>query len=105
MSSLPENIAESVCIALAEDVGDGDKTAALLQPGISEARVIAREEGEDVFVHYTNIEGDGFRCLKNGQTVEYEEQSGDKGLFGVQVRVLSDDEWVATDDEEELKFF
>lgn len=45
MSSLPENIAESVCIALAEDVGDGDKTAALLQPGISEARVVAREEG------------------------------------------------------------
>ena len=45
MSSLPENIAESVCIALAEDVGNGDKTAALLQPGISEARVVAREEG------------------------------------------------------------
>jgi len=45
MNSLPENITESVRIALAEDVGDGDKTAALLQSGISEARVIAREPG------------------------------------------------------------
>lgn len=45
MNHLPENVAESVRIALAEDVGDGDKTAALLEPGISEARVLAREDG------------------------------------------------------------
>ena len=33
---------------------------------------IEPEEGEDVFVHYSAIEGKGFRCLEPGQKVEYE---------------------------------
>ena len=33
---------------------------------------IEPEEGEDVFVHYSAIEGKGFRCLEPGQEVEYE---------------------------------
>ena len=37
------------------------------------------EGGEDLFVHYTNIEGEGFRTLKEGQIVEYESSSGQKG--------------------------
>lgn len=35
--------------------------------------------GQDVFVHYTQIEGDGFRSLKDGETVQYELVEGDKG--------------------------
>lgn len=37
-------------------------------------------EGRDVFVHYSQIQGDGFRSLKDGETVEYELIEGDKGL-------------------------
>ncbi|MDB4103326.1 cold shock domain-containing protein, partial [Acidimicrobiales bacterium] len=31
---------------------------------------ISREDGDDVFVHFSNIEGDGFKNLEEGQTVE-----------------------------------
>ncbi|AQT68916.1 Cold shock-like protein [Anaerohalosphaera lusitana] len=48
---------------------------------------VLNDEGEDVFVHYTSIIGDGFRCLRNGQTVEYDEIESDKGLQGRQVRI------------------
>ena len=41
---------------------------------------IIGEEGEDVFVHYTSIVGDGFRTLKDGEPVHYESVRGDKGL-------------------------
>lgn len=44
------------------------------------------EEGKDIFVHYTNIEGEGFRSLKNGETVEYELIESDKGLQAHNVR-------------------
>lgn len=40
---------------------------------------IEREEGEDVFVHFTAIIGEGFRTLKEGQEVEFEVVSGEKG--------------------------
>jgi CspA family cold shock protein len=42
-------------------------------------------DGKDVFVHYSSIHGDGFRTLAQGQTVEYEEQEGPKGLFAAKV--------------------
>ena len=45
MKRLPENIEQTVRVALNEDVGNGDKTAALLPRGHSQARVIARESG------------------------------------------------------------
>lgn len=46
-------------------------------------------QGRDVFIHYTSIDGDGFRCLKSGQSVEYESfDSGDKGLQGRSVRII-----------------
>jgi CspA family cold shock protein len=38
------------------------------------------EEGEDVFVHFSAIQMDGFKTLAEGQEVEYEVESGDKGL-------------------------
>ena len=36
-------------------------------------------EGQDVFVHYSQIQGDGFRSLKDGEDVDYELTQGDKG--------------------------
>jgi len=41
---------------------------------------ITLDGGEDVFVHYTAIDGDGFRTLIEGQTVEFELREGPKGL-------------------------
>lgn len=41
--------------------------------------------GENVFVHYSNIIGDGFRSLNEGAEVQYETESTPKGLQGVKV--------------------
>ena len=43
--------------------------------------------GEDVFVHFSAISGDGFRSLSEGQTVSFEVQRGPKGLQASQVQV------------------
>ena len=40
---------------------------------------ISVEDGEDIFVHHTSIESDGFRTLEEGDTVEFEIVQGDKG--------------------------
>lgn len=40
---------------------------------------IQQESGEDVFVHYTAITGDGFKTLKEGEEVEFEITQGPKG--------------------------
>jgi len=48
---------------------------------------VVNDDGKDVFVHYTSIDGDGFRCLKNGETVEYDQLDSDKGLQGRNVRI------------------
>lgn len=45
--------------------------------------------GKDVFVHFSNIGGDGFRTLEEGQAVTYDTQEGRKGLEAVDVRVVS----------------
>ena len=47
---------------------------------------IVNSEGKDVFVHYTSIEGDGFRALKDGEQVEYEQIQGEKGLMAKAVK-------------------
>ncbi len=49
---------------------------------------VINELGKDVFVHYTSIEGDGFRTLKDGQTVEYEQIESGKGLQGKNVHIM-----------------
>lgn len=41
---------------------------------------LARENGPDVFVHYTAITGDGYRSLTEGQQVEFTVEQGPKGL-------------------------
>lgn len=48
---------------------------------------VVNDDGEDVFVHYTSIDGDGFRCLRNGQVVEYEQFDSGKGLQGKNVQI------------------
>jgi CspA family cold shock protein len=42
--------------------------------------------GKDLFVHFSNIEGDGFKNLADGQAVEYEEGEGQKGPEAQTVR-------------------
>ena len=49
---------------------------------------IEREEGADVFVHFSAIRGDGFRNLEEGQRVEFNVEQGQKGLQATDVTVL-----------------
>lgn len=46
---------------------------------------IAPEEGEDLFVHYSEVQVEGYRTLKNGQRVSFEVSSGDKGAHALKV--------------------
>ena len=46
-------------------------------------------DGQDVFVHYTTIEGEGYRRLWDGEQVEYECTRGPKGLLASRCRRLS----------------
>ena len=41
---------------------------------------ISQADGPDVFVHHSNIEGEGFKTLEEGQEVEFEVVQGNKGL-------------------------
>jgi CspA family cold shock protein len=47
---------------------------------------ILSPEGKDVFVHFSSILGDGFRALKDGEQVEYEQMQGEKGLLAKNVK-------------------
>jgi len=49
---------------------------------------ISREAGEDVFVHYSAIEEEGFRSLDEGQRVEFAVEQGPKGLQATHVRTV-----------------
>lgn len=49
---------------------------------------IEREDGDDVFVHYSAIEGSGYRNLDEGQQVEFEIEQGPKGLQAASVRAV-----------------
>jgi CspA family cold shock protein len=46
---------------------------------------IEQEGGEDVFVHYSTIQGEGFKTLAEGQAVEFEVTQGPKGLQATRV--------------------
>jgi CspA family cold shock protein len=46
---------------------------------------IKRGTGEDVFVHYKSINGEGYKTLKEGDAVEFEVEQGAKGLQAVNV--------------------
>ena len=46
---------------------------------------ISQEGGEDVFVHFSSIQGDGFKTLEEGESVEFEVTQGQKGLQATNV--------------------
>jgi CspA family cold shock protein len=49
---------------------------------------ISREDGDDVFVHFSNIQGDGYKTLNEGQSVEFDIGPGRKGDEAQNVRVI-----------------
>jgi cold shock protein len=49
---------------------------------------IARDDGEDVFVHHTAIQGNGFKTLAEGQSVTFDVDKGPKGLRAINVVTL-----------------
>jgi CspA family cold shock protein len=46
---------------------------------------ITGEDGTDVFVHYSSIQGDGFKSIAEGQSVSYEVEDGPKGPKAINV--------------------
>ena len=53
---------------------------------------IVGPEGQDVFVHYSQIEGDGFRVLKDGAAVEYDAEKTDRGWHATRVSRVEEPE-------------
>jgi CspA family cold shock protein len=49
---------------------------------------LSREDGDDVFVHHTSIQGEGFKTLNEGQEVEFDVQDGPKGPQAVNVTAV-----------------
>ena len=49
---------------------------------------IEQDNGEDVFVHFSAISGDGFKSLAEGDAVEFEVQKGPKGLQAANVKKI-----------------
>ena len=49
---------------------------------------ISREDGDDVFVHFSNIQGSGYKSLDEGQHVEFDVAPGRKGEEAQNVRVV-----------------
>ncbi len=49
---------------------------------------ISQQDGPDVFVHFSAIQGEGYRNLEEGQTVEFEITQGQKGPQAANVRVV-----------------
>jgi CspA family cold shock protein len=49
---------------------------------------ISRDDGDDIFVHFSNIDGDGFKTLEEGQAVEFEVGPGRKGDEAKNVRAV-----------------
>ena len=50
---------------------------------------ITMEDGQEVFVHYTSIDGNGFRSLEQGEEVQFEVAQGPKGLQAAKVLRIS----------------
>jgi CspA family cold shock protein len=46
---------------------------------------ITREDGTDVFVHFSSIEGSGFKTLNEGDAVSFDVEQGDKGLKAINI--------------------
>jgi CspA family cold shock protein len=50
---------------------------------------ITQDSGKDIFVHYSQIQGEGYRSLSEGDVVEFEVVEGDKGLQATNVKRVS----------------
>jgi CspA family cold shock protein len=50
---------------------------------------ITSEDGGDIFVHYSSIQGDGFKSLVEGDSVSFEVEQGEKGPKAVNVEKIS----------------
>lgn len=53
---------------------------------------IEREVGEDLFVHYSEIEKEGFRTLETGDKVCFEVEDAERGQKAVKVRIIKEEE-------------
>jgi CspA family cold shock protein len=62
--------------------------------------ILAHTGGDDLFVHYSSIQMDGYKTLKAGQPVEFDIQQGPKGLHAVNIRI---DEAALAEDNEILR--
>lgn len=51
--------------------------------------ITPQPDGDDLFVHFKEIESDGFKSLKEGQLVSFDTMRGQKGMLATQVRVES----------------
>ena len=51
---------------------------------------VGRDDGDDVFVHYSAIDGDGFKTLQEGDLIEFEVVQGQKGPQAEKVSKVSD---------------
>ena len=49
---------------------------------------ITRQDGSDVFVHFSAIQGDGYKTLEEGQAVSFEVEQGDRGAQAVNVNKM-----------------
>ena len=49
---------------------------------------ISSEQGKDIFVHHSVIEGEGFKTLQESESVEYDAEESPKGLKAIKVRRL-----------------
>ncbi|MFN6991785.1 MAG: cold-shock protein [Fervidobacterium sp.] len=58
---------------------------------------ITKEDGEDIFVHYSAIQAEGYKTLKEGDKVEVEVQNGPKGPQAANVKVIKKPlDWLTT---------
>ena len=82
----PFGMATRVCpVARRENVTQGTVKFFNSEKGYG---FISREGGDDLFVHYSNIQGSGYRSLDEGQTVEFDVAPGRKGEEAQNVRVV-----------------
>lgn len=49
---------------------------------------ISQDNGDDVFAHFSAIQGDGFKTLEEGQTVQFDVENGQKGLQAANITVI-----------------
>lgn len=65
-------------------ISDAEGTVKWFDPKKGFGFIIGPDE-QDIFVHYTQIEGEGFRVLKDGTTVVYDAERGERGWHATRV--------------------